>query len=306
MRAEAATLREVFENVALVGHPDPGGNHVFLASDAPLPGAARAPSSTCPDGDVLRDDDAPADQLLTPARMKDEVEQIAAMDDPVIRNLRITECYSRLAAAMPPGGANWCTFATWASRQAGRTIRGEDLLYRLQGELRRDAELLHPIQSFWRWLLRRGLLRENTWFGEAAHAVRRLRAGERRRRAREPEGVRRDRPRVRPLARRRRHARPSRRSCARPSRATSSGRRPSRSCSPTSRSGCTSRRGCSRRSARRWTPRWRPTRRLLAWPLQRKLTQLSREVITESLMVLTLPGRRAVRSGRNLEVGRRA
>ena len=63
------------------------------------------------------------------------------------------------------GGANWCTFATWASRQAGRTIRGEDLLYRLQGELRRDAELLHPIQSFWRWLLRRGLLREDTWFG---------------------------------------------------------------------------------------------------------------------------------------------
>ena len=78
--------------------------------------------------------------------MKDEVEQIAAMNDPVIRNLRITECYSRLAAAMPPGSANWCTFATWASRQAGRTIRGEDLLYRLQGELRRDAELLHPIQ----------------------------------------------------------------------------------------------------------------------------------------------------------------
>ena len=59
---------------------------------------------------------------------------------------------------------NWCTFATWASRQAGRTIRGEDLLYRLQGELRHDAELLHPIRSLWRWLLRRGL-REDTWFG---------------------------------------------------------------------------------------------------------------------------------------------
>jgi len=24
-------------------------------------------------------------------------------------------------------GANWCTFATWASRQAGQTIRQEDL-----------------------------------------------------------------------------------------------------------------------------------------------------------------------------------
>jgi SAM-dependent methyltransferase len=65
VRAEQATLREVFEHVALVGHPDPGGNHVFLASDAPLPELPAAPLDL-PDGDVLRDDDAPADQLLTP------------------------------------------------------------------------------------------------------------------------------------------------------------------------------------------------------------------------------------------------
>jgi MFS family permease len=66
VRAEQATLREVFENVALVGHPDPGGNHVFLASDAPLP-ELPAQALELPAGDVLRDDDAPADQLLTPA-----------------------------------------------------------------------------------------------------------------------------------------------------------------------------------------------------------------------------------------------
>jgi SAM-dependent methyltransferase len=66
VRAEQATLREVFEHVALVGHPDPGGNHVFLASDAPLP-VLPAPQLDLPGGDVLRDDDAPADQLLTPA-----------------------------------------------------------------------------------------------------------------------------------------------------------------------------------------------------------------------------------------------
>ena len=66
VRAEQATLREVFENVALVGHPDPGGNHVFLASDAPLP-ELPARELDLPGGDVLRDDDAPADQLLTPA-----------------------------------------------------------------------------------------------------------------------------------------------------------------------------------------------------------------------------------------------
>ena len=66
VRAEQATLREVFANVALVGHPDPGGNHVFLASDGPLP-ELPAPALDVPDGDVLRDDDAPADQLLTPS-----------------------------------------------------------------------------------------------------------------------------------------------------------------------------------------------------------------------------------------------
>jgi spermidine synthase len=64
--AEDATLREVFEHVALVGHPAPGGNHVFLASDAPLP-ALPARELDLAGGDVLRDDDAPADQLLTPA-----------------------------------------------------------------------------------------------------------------------------------------------------------------------------------------------------------------------------------------------
>ena len=87
----------------------------------------------------------------------EEIGQIAGLPDPVIRNLRITECYSRLAAAVASEGANWCTFATWASRPAGRTIRGEDLLQALELELGRDAELLHPLRSFWRGVLRRGL-----------------------------------------------------------------------------------------------------------------------------------------------------
>ena len=60
-----------------------------------------------------------------------EVDRIAALDDPVLRNLQITQCYcelSRLFAARTGGGpANWCTFATWASKQAGQTIRREDL-----------------------------------------------------------------------------------------------------------------------------------------------------------------------------------
>jgi hypothetical protein len=59
-----------------------------------------------------------------------DVETIAASTDPLLRNLRITQSYHELAqatAALTGSGANWCAFATWASKQAGLTIRGEDL-----------------------------------------------------------------------------------------------------------------------------------------------------------------------------------
>jgi hypothetical protein len=93
-----------------------------------------------------------------------EVGRIAGLQDPVIRNLQITECYARLAAGVESEGANWCTFATWASKQAGQTIRGEDLLDALRLELGRDAELLHPIDSLWRAILRRGLFDRSSRF----------------------------------------------------------------------------------------------------------------------------------------------
>jgi hypothetical protein len=231
--------------------------------------------------------------------MKEEAQQIAAMTDPVIRNLRITECYSRLAAAMPPGSANWCTFATWASRQAGRTIRGEDLLYRLQGELRREAELLHPIQSFWRWLLRRGLLRESTWFGRlhtpfdafelASDAVARgnlkvfaeigvvfatwL-----------DDGVAPSEPPLLSQAFARYAARRSDEQIVLAN--LEIGLHEQTRLQPEIREALDA--------------ALAPTRHLLAWPLQRKLTQLSRKVITESLMVLTLPAV-VLSLGRNLE-----
>ena len=70
----------------------------------------------------------------------DEVNQIAACSDPVIRNVQITQCYHELASVMAARtgvGANWCTFATWASRQAGQTIRKEDLARTLD-------RVLHP------------------------------------------------------------------------------------------------------------------------------------------------------------------
>ena len=97
-----------------------------------------------------------------------EVRRIVALDDPVLRNLEITLCYSRLAAvfaARTGGGSNWCTFATWASRQAGSTIRGEDLLGDVERRLAKRRWLLHPFASLWRSLLRRGLLRPDSRLG---------------------------------------------------------------------------------------------------------------------------------------------
>ena len=73
-----------------------------------------------------------------------ELEQIAGQQDMVLRNLLITDAYHRLSLAVRTctgAGANWCTFATWASKQAGHTIRREDLLDFLRARLRSSAEL---------------------------------------------------------------------------------------------------------------------------------------------------------------------
>ena len=87
-----------------------------------------------------------------------EVREICRIENALVRNLRITECYHRLSTAFAVRvgpGANWCTFATWASRQAGCTIRGEDLIDRIGPETPR----------LWRALLRAGLLDPRTAAG---------------------------------------------------------------------------------------------------------------------------------------------
>jgi hypothetical protein len=64
-----------------------------------------------------------------------EVDRIAEIQDPVLRNLQITQCYAELSSALTVRtgfSANWCTFATWASRQAGQSIRKEDLYQTLE------------------------------------------------------------------------------------------------------------------------------------------------------------------------------
>lgn len=82
LRAEAATLLDVFDHVRMVVYGSAerplGGNGVLLASDRPIPDAALLESEIftglseaklkafAGDAQILRDDFAPADQLLTP------------------------------------------------------------------------------------------------------------------------------------------------------------------------------------------------------------------------------------------------
>ena len=103
-----------------------------------------------------------------------ELEAIIALPDPVLRNLRITECYHRLSQAMSArtgACSNWCTFAVWASRQAGRTIRGEDLLERFKSYVLVDSSLFHPIEGLWRALVRRGVFHPATALGRLVQRV---------------------------------------------------------------------------------------------------------------------------------------
>jgi hypothetical protein len=75
-----------------------------------------------------------------------QVDEIAGLSDPILRNLQITQCYSELSKALGARvgySANWCTFATWASKQAGQTIRKEDLRRTLE-VLVQGSSATHP------------------------------------------------------------------------------------------------------------------------------------------------------------------
>jgi hypothetical protein len=101
------------------------------------------------------------------------VRAVCAIPDPVVRNLRITQTYYLLSRAMTERTgdcANWCTFAVWASRQAGCTIRAEDIISGLERRFHGPGSFLH-VSLLWRRLLRRGLLRPETVLGRIVKAV---------------------------------------------------------------------------------------------------------------------------------------
>ncbi|MFN2208288.1 MAG: hypothetical protein ACK2UT_20355, partial [Candidatus Promineifilaceae bacterium] len=87
---------------------------------------------------------------MAPLPTMDDVRRIGAMDDPVLRNLYITQCYydlSRALARWLPHGANWCTVGTWASRQAGQSIRKEDLARTLWRLLHESTEARQALET---------------------------------------------------------------------------------------------------------------------------------------------------------------
>jgi hypothetical protein len=70
----------------------------------------------------------------------ERIQWITALDDyPVRRNLLITQAYHDLSGALDQalggGNVNWCTFATWASRCAGRFVRNEQVPAHVQAHL---------------------------------------------------------------------------------------------------------------------------------------------------------------------------
>lgn len=94
---------------------------------------------------------------MPPIPTPEAVNHIAQLPVPEIRNLNITQSYFELSLAMTERlgrRANWCTFATWASRQAGQTIRREDYTVALEHFLKlqpaavdaieRIVDLAHP------------------------------------------------------------------------------------------------------------------------------------------------------------------
>lgn len=88
-----------------------------------------------------------------------EVERISAMQDAITRNFQITRSYHELSLLMATRTgpcANWCTFATWASRQAGQTIRREDLTKVLEERLSAVPEIEMAITNIVKGALLKG------------------------------------------------------------------------------------------------------------------------------------------------------
>ena len=104
----------------------------------------------------------------------DDVARVSQISDPLIRNLEVTQGYHEIAqafAAQTGGWTNWCTLATWASKQAGQSIRAQDAEEVLKHRLSVPPRWTAPLESLNRWLLRIGTFNPNTRWGRIVRAI---------------------------------------------------------------------------------------------------------------------------------------
>lgn len=80
-----------------------------------------------------------------------DLAKIAAMTDGAVRNLLITQRYHDLSRALletiGPGNVNWSTFATWASKTAGLSIRDQEVPGFVAGLAQEDLPLIEPLRD---------------------------------------------------------------------------------------------------------------------------------------------------------------
>lgn len=82
-----------------------------------------------------------------------DLSRIAALKEPILRNLLITQRYcdlsKDLARVLGTDNANWSTFACWASKTAGQSIRKEEVPPELVRLLQIDARIDRHLHKFY-------------------------------------------------------------------------------------------------------------------------------------------------------------
>jgi hypothetical protein len=130
---------------APVAAPRPAANRpadVFMFEDRRT---SRPVVLEAPQVNAVRSPAIPATSYPRPS----DVDAIVAMKDPTERNYAITQGYhdlsNALAGVLGKENATWATFGAYASRQAGVTIRGEDVPALFRGALEKASGPAHAL-----------------------------------------------------------------------------------------------------------------------------------------------------------------
>jgi hypothetical protein len=99
--------------------------------------------------------------MPTPPIPTPTISAISEMEEPCLRNLWITQTYHELGTQMAARGlapdATWALFAVWASKTAGRMIRGDELPTLLRSGIENNRDLHEQRDALnrrWSWARR--------------------------------------------------------------------------------------------------------------------------------------------------------